>query len=229
MSESVSFPLEGTVPVFPLPNAVFFPHTLIPLHIFEPRYREMVADAIAGERRIAMALLRDGWESDYEGRPPIHPVGCLGRISREERLPNGRWNIVLLGLARVRFLQENGDQPYRIAGYEVVQDASSPLDPQAREVKRRRLVELFLRLTDRQGAPADALIEAFRKIEPLGALADLVASALPLDVPAKQRLLEEPDPLARFETLLDFLERQGASPVPARRRRLPYPPPQNLN
>src|SRR5262245_32721223 len=85
----------GAAPVFPLPDVVLFPHVALPLHIFEPRYRQMVSDALEEERYIAMALLKPGWETDYEGRPPIHEMVCLGRITAEERLPGGKYNIVL--------------------------------------------------------------------------------------------------------------------------------------
>jgi Lon protease-like protein len=78
------------LPIFPLPNVVFFPHTLLPLHIFEPRYRKMLADCLAGERRLAVVLLRPGWEADYYGRPAVHSVAGAGEIIQSEMLPNGR-------------------------------------------------------------------------------------------------------------------------------------------
>ena len=86
--------LPPSIPLFPLPNVVLFPTVSLPLHIFEPRYRDMVADALDGDRIIGMALLRPGWEANYEGRPPIYPVGCAGLITHSERLPDGRYNIV---------------------------------------------------------------------------------------------------------------------------------------
>src|SRR5213078_2405108 len=89
---------SGVVPVFPLPNVILFPGMFLPLHIFEPRYREMTADAIRGERLIAMALLKPGWENHYEGRPPIHPIMGMGKIVEQEALKDGRYNLVLLGL-----------------------------------------------------------------------------------------------------------------------------------
>jgi Lon protease-like protein len=89
------------LPIFPLPNVVFFPHTLLPLHIFEPRYRKMLADCLAGERRLAVVLLRPGWEADYYGRPAVHSVAGAGEIIQSEMLPNGRSNIVLRGLGRI--------------------------------------------------------------------------------------------------------------------------------
>ena len=96
----------GTARLFPLPNLVLFPHVVQPLHIFEPRYRELMADALAGDRLIALALLRPGWEEDYDQQPPIHPVICLGSIHKEERLPDGRYNLLLQGVSRARVLEE---------------------------------------------------------------------------------------------------------------------------
>jgi Lon protease-like protein len=101
--------------VFPLPNVVFFPKTYLPLHIFEPRYRQMVADATIGGQCIAMALLKEGWESDYYGNPAIYPVLCVGRIVSVQPLPDGRSNILLQGLERCEIDEEHFDRPYREA------------------------------------------------------------------------------------------------------------------
>src|SRR5262245_20349927 len=85
----------GLARLFPLPNLVLFPHVIQPLHIFEPRYRQLLADALVDDRLMAMALLQPGWEKDYHQRPPIHPVVCLGRIFKEEKLADGRYNLLL--------------------------------------------------------------------------------------------------------------------------------------
>src|SRR5271166_4788446 len=95
---------SGTVRLFPLPNLVLFPHVMQPLHIFEPRYRQLTADALAADRLITLALLRPGWEADYDGKPAIHPVACIGRVVAEQRLDDGRFNILLRGLSRLRVL-----------------------------------------------------------------------------------------------------------------------------
>src|SRR5437763_5081870 len=91
---------RGVARLFPLPNLVLFPHVVQPLHVFEPRYRQMTADALAGDRLIALALLKSGWEDDYDAQPPIHGVGCLGRVAAEQLLPDGRYNLLLRGLSR---------------------------------------------------------------------------------------------------------------------------------
>src|SRR5436309_11398401 len=95
---------DGTARLFPLPNLVLFPHVMQPLHIFEPRYREMTAEALQGNRLIAMVLLRPGWEADYAGNPPIHEFACLGKIVADQKVADGRYNILLRGLSRIRIV-----------------------------------------------------------------------------------------------------------------------------
>src|SRR5438445_4483396 len=97
---------DGIARLFPLPNLVLFPFVIQPLHIFEERYRRMTADALAGDRLIGMVLLRPGFEAEYAGRPAIHSVACLGRIVADKRLEDGRYNLLLRGLARVRIAAE---------------------------------------------------------------------------------------------------------------------------
>src|SRR5438034_814353 len=105
--------MSDLLPLFPLPNVVLFPNVFLPLHIFEPRYREMVADAIASDRMIGMVLLRPGWEHDYEHCPPVYPIGCSGIVTHFDRLPDGRYNIVLRGLERFRIVEEDHSRNYR--------------------------------------------------------------------------------------------------------------------
>src|SRR5881409_4083016 len=99
--------LPPVIPIFPLPNVVLFPNVFLPLHIFEPRYRSMVADALAGDRIIGMVLLKPGYERDYEGRPPVYPMGCAGVISHAEPFADGRCNIVLRGMQKFRIVTED--------------------------------------------------------------------------------------------------------------------------
>src|SRR5258706_571818 len=131
--------VRGTVPVFPLPDLVFFPHAALPLHIFEPRYRLMVEDALRGDRMIAMALLRPGWERGYDGSPEVFPLACAGLIEEEVLLPGGRFNIRLRGLARVEIRSFVQESPYRIASVRVLQDRNEEDGPVVAEEKRRLL------------------------------------------------------------------------------------------
>lgn len=110
-----AFIIPNRLPVFPLPNVVFFPKTYLPLHVFEPRYRRMVADVTMGGQCIAMALLKEGWEPDYYGNPAIYSALCIGRIVSVQPLPDGRSNILLQGLERGEILEEHFEKPYREA------------------------------------------------------------------------------------------------------------------
>jgi hypothetical protein len=109
------------LPLFPLPRVALFPHTLLPLHVFEPRYRALLADVMAGSRLLGVPMLRDGWEADYAGAPEVFPVFGLGRVVKQECLEDGRSNIVVQGLGRVRLVEElDGPQPYRRARVELL-------------------------------------------------------------------------------------------------------------
>src|SRR6185503_3983944 len=177
----------------PLPNCVLFPGMFLPLHIFEPRYRAMTADALEGERLIAMALLKPGWQETYEGAPAIHEIVCVGKIIEDARLDDGRYNLVLLGLSRARVLEEVGQGPYRTARVEVLADQAP--DPKRTERKRRILLELYAAIMKsvNQGAvpvPPDDV--------PLGMLVDLVTPFVVKEIPMKQQLLEKIDAEDRY-------------------------------
>jgi uncharacterized protein len=114
----------SAVPLFPLPGLVLLPHAVLPLHIFEDRYRAMTADALAGDQQIAMALLRPGWEKDYYARPLIEPVVCVGRIMSWEKLADGKYNFLLQGTARARVVREREDGAYRVAQLARIEETS---------------------------------------------------------------------------------------------------------
>src|SRR5882762_8820820 len=114
---------SGRVRLFPLPNLVLFPHVLQPLHIFEPRYKEMLEEAIEDDWLVALALLAPGWEADYEGRPAVMPVACLGRVATYHRMEDGRYNLLLVGLKRVGIVRElPSTKSFRQAEVEVFDD-----------------------------------------------------------------------------------------------------------
>ena len=122
--------IPDCIPVFPLPNVVFFPKTYLHLHIFEPRYRAMVEDVATIGGCIGMALLSEGWQHDYEGNPPVYEIGCVGRMISTQALPDGRSNIVLQGLQRYRILEEDHQRPYRQARISLEPyKAAESLDP----------------------------------------------------------------------------------------------------
>lgn len=128
-SQEAPFPIPAVVPVFPLPNVVLFPHTYLPLHIFEPRYREMVHDASSRDQCIGMALLKDGWEDAYEESPPMFEQGVVGRMVSVKKMPDGRYNIILQGLRRCLYEEHDVSTRYRQATISLLpEDSSETLD-----------------------------------------------------------------------------------------------------
>lgn len=142
------------VPVFPLPNVVLFPHAVVPLHVFELRYRTMVRDALAGERMIALALLKPGWEGEYHGSPAFHRLGCLARFEEVEWLPDGCYDLRLLGLSRVRLGTPVREFPYRAARVESLPEAPYTEDDPVVRSERRVLLDLYRRLSGQPGREA---------------------------------------------------------------------------
>ena len=196
----------GTVRLFPLPNLVLFPHVAQPLHIFEARYRQMMADALADDRRLAMALLRPGWEEDYHKRPPIHPMVCLGRITQEAQLPDGRYNLILQGLCRARVLEEvDTDRLYRIARVDLCPDVPVSSSQRA-EALRRELGQGIEPFFAGQAASLEQMRRLLGSPLSLGQLCDIFAYALPMELEIKQQLLEEVGVQPRVRLLLSSLE-----------------------
>ena len=139
------FSIPARIPVFPLPNVVLFPKTYLPLHIFEPRYRAMVSDVAMSGQCIGMALLKDGWETDYYGHPPVFSMGCVGRLASVQPLADGRSNILLQGLERFEIEREWYDNSYREATISVaVRGTEALLDPAVRQ-RLFSILESYLR------------------------------------------------------------------------------------
>lgn len=192
------------LPLFPLPEVTFFPGTMLPLHVFEARYRALVMDVLARDRRLCVVQLRPGHTAAYAGKPPVYPVAGAGEIVNWERLANGRYNILVRGDARVRLAREQpSDTLYRIALGERLEDAV-PARPLGADVERvrvacRRLLTLLKRPTDLLDA---ALAEGQRP----GLIADRIASAVVPEAAVRQRLLETLDVGARLTRLGMALE-----------------------
>jgi Lon protease-like protein len=203
---------EGQARLFPLPNVVLFPHVMLPLHIFEPRYRQMTADALAGDHLLALVLLRPGWEEDYEGRPPVHSVACLGKIVAEQRLPDGRYNLLLRGLSRGRICDEvSTGQLYRTVRLELF--GAEPEPAQAKDSPlRQELGRLTKDWLSAMGSTYQQLGKLLQGDLTLGALTDILSFALPLAMEFKQELLEEIDVEQRVRRLLRHLESQTPPP-----------------
>ena len=193
--------LPHAIPIFPLPNVVLFPNVFLPLHIFEPRYREMVADALKGDRIIGMVLLRPGWEPDYDGRPDVYPIGCAGVITNAERMPDGRYNIVLQGLEKFRILGEDPGRAYRIARVDGLTESAAAENRDAMRAVRRRLEELLV--PHAEGQAVDPKLPSSMPDEDL---VNALAQYLELEPVEKQALLEREGLLARSRSLVDLLE-----------------------
>jgi Lon protease-like protein len=190
------------LPLFPLPNTVLFPNVFLALHIFEPRYKEMVADAVASDRMIGMVLLRPGWEREYEGRPAVYPIGCSGVITHVERLQDGRYNIVLRGLERFRILEEDHARSYRRAATEpLIEYTMAPADRTAIRGQRTKLEQLLAPATEKTGT--DIKIPSAMSDEDL---VNALAQYLDLEPLEKQALLEKDNLRTRAESLVELLE-----------------------
>ena len=204
MSDLWKDPLEdfsGKMPIFPLPNVVFFPHTFLPLHIFEERYRAMVADATNGEKLICMALLKPGYEDDYEGSPHIHTVGTVGFMPMKKDHADGTSDILLVGMDKVKIKEITSDMPYRVAEVEILHDVVGESDPEALQEK---IFQQFNVLND------DNLLSAATQFFSEGLdfemAVNLVISHLEIEGEEKQKLLELGDLSLRAKVLLQYLE-----------------------
>jgi Lon protease-like protein len=204
MHDPTDTPDFSAVPLFPLPNVVLFPRAVLPLHIFEDRYRAMVADSLKGRRQIAMALLREGWEKNYHTRPAIDPVVCVGSILAHERMPDGRYNILLQGIARARVVRELGDQPFRVAELAALRDTSTMEIDLTDD--RRRLQSVF----EADYFSSTGIGRQFRELvggqTATATLADLIAFTLLEDVKLKQSLLADCDVRRRVTRTVDAVE-----------------------
>jgi len=198
--------MSDLLPIFPLPNVVLFPNVFLPLHIFEARYREMVADALKSDRLIGMVLLRPGWQRDYEGRPPVYPIGCSGVITHVDRLPDGRYNIVLRGMQRFRVLEGDARLSYRRARIEQLPESTCCAeDAAAIRTQRSKLDTLLAPAVERSFADiaGEAKIPAAMGDEDL---VNALAQYLDLEPLEKQALLEQRSLRSRAESLVELLE-----------------------
>jgi uncharacterized protein len=203
---------SGKVRLFPLPNLVLYPHVMQPLHIFEGRYREMLEDALAGDQLITMALLKPGWETDYESRPPIAQYACLGKVVAHHRLEDGRYNLLLMGVERVRIVEELKPlRSFRQASVELVEDCYDFATPAEQRHVQERLLAAFRKHLPCSCELPEQLESMLSNQLPLGLLTDLAAYALPLETPLKQELLAECLVRRRAEILLSEVKKLAAT------------------
>ena len=198
--DPVSIP--KVIPLFPLPNLVFFPRTYVPLHIFEPRYREMVQAAAASHRMVGMVLLKEGWEADYEGAPAIFAMGCVGRMMNVQRLSDGRSNILLQGLRRFEIQHEVGAESYR-QGRIVLKDLFQPDAALPTEIRREIVKVVAGLIRNREdGVTLSAMLK-----QPIhdDVLVQNLSFALDFTPLEKQFLLESDSLIQQGRRLLDLL------------------------
>ena len=226
--EDLSFSFEefsGTVRLFPLPNLVLFPHVMQPLHVYERRYRELLEDALAGDRLIAMAILAPGWETDYEGRPPLEPVACLGRVTTHHQLEDGAYNVLLLGLCRVWLVEEvEPGSSFREAEVELWKDYCPPQEAAGRGALQRKLRNAFVKVLPMLPDAQEQLDQLLGSDVSLGVLTDVISYMLDIDLAAKEELLAQVDVHRRAELLLGHLAAAAEDREPARSGALAFPP-----
>jgi Lon protease-like protein len=190
--------LPDRIPLFPLPNVALFPEMPLPLHVFEPRYRQMVADVrAAGHETIGMVLLQPGWEPSYYGRPAVFPLGCAGRIEQCEALPDGRYNMVLRGTARFTIVDEPvGPEPYRMARVVARPDHA---DEPALEAARQDLIAAIERASEQE-------VVLLHGHLPPALFVNALCQSLDLEPVERQALLDCDDVVLRCRRLIEILQ-----------------------
>ena len=211
--------------LFPLPNLGLYPHVMQPLHIFEDRYREMLEDALATDQLIAMAVLQPGWEDDYESRPPVVEYACLGKVVAHHRLKDGRYNVLLMGVQRVRIIKELEPlRSFRQARVELIEDCYDFDSPADRKNMHERLLTAFRKHLPCACQLPEQLESMLTADLPLGLLTDLAGYALPLESDVRLQLLAECRVRCRAEILLAEVEKLVAAAGPAEPGKRAFPP-----
>ncbi len=228
---------DGQVRLFPLPSLVLFPHAMQPLHIFEPRYCEMLAEALESDELIAMATLTETQPSG-EGDPPIDPTICIGKIVSHVERDDDRHNVLLVGIKRAQVTAEvDAGRCFRIAKINVLDDLYPPSGMNDRSQLRADLLTAFGEVIPASQSVQQGLSELLAGSMGLGPITDIISHTLPLSVTMKLRLLAEQNVDHRAQLLINFLG-SGAVQLPssdhqpggnAAKTRLPFPPPFSTN
>jgi len=192
--------LPQAIPIFPLQDVTLFPNSTQPFHIFEPRYRDMVADALESDSIIGMVLLQPGYEPEHEGQPPVYEMGCAGVIIASEQLPDGRYNIVLRGLTKFRILSEDLDRSYRLASVEAISDGVPTSERSLLPQSREELEEVF-----RTAFPSAQL--SFSDMSDAEVI-DGLSLVVPIEPTERQELLEADGPVRRASGLVSLLRQR---------------------
>ncbi|MFY8201257.1 MAG: LON peptidase substrate-binding domain-containing protein [Pirellula staleyi] len=197
---------DGLVRMFPLPNLVLFPHVIQALHIFEPRYCDMLTESLESDHLITMALLIPGWENHYQGKPKLASVVCIGRIISHSPTDDGRHNILLAGLQRARIVEElDVTSSFRQARVELMPDVMPEDFKESIDEHRRELLNVFRSVIPRDSANSKTITDLLTQQLPLGILTDIISYAANLPIPIKQLLLGEPNVKTRYLTLMEHM------------------------
>lgn len=198
--------LQNPIFLFPLPSTVFYPSTLLPLHVFEPRYRQMVIDALESHRLIGMVLLRPGWEENYFDKPVVATVGCAGKIETTQSLPDGKFNIILKGLSRFRIVREAGSKPYRLAEVDFLSEVNDESVDFSENLYAKKLFDYYEKYMDLLPAEHQSKKIELKNCQWLSSMVDQIAYQFDFKSEDKQTLLEELDVRKRVETLMSMVE-----------------------
>lgn len=229
---------DGRVRLFPLPELVVFPHAMQPLHIFEPRYCEMLAESLSSDQLIAMATLTGGIAATAAEAPPIASTVCLGKIISHAEVEDDKHNILLVGVRRAKIIRElDTGRSFRIAEVAVAEDVYPPSKSEARVELKKELLDAFGEVIPVSANVQKNLHELMAGQMGLGPITDIVSYTLPFEIEAKLRLLAEPDVDLRAEQLVRLLrsgtielhsvsvEEQSLEDEPGER----FPPPFSVN
>ncbi|MCA9259650.1 MAG: LON peptidase substrate-binding domain-containing protein [Planctomycetales bacterium] len=209
--DSADFTLDeqrfrGVVRLFPLPDLVLFPHVMQPLHIFEPRYLQLLHEALDSDGLIAMSTFLPGWEANYEGRPGLCHALCIGRVVTHQRQDDGAYNVMLLGLRRARLIEELPPRKlFREARVELLEDLQPERSADFNQSLQAELCEKFRQFLPDDFGDNPSVVDLLQSEASLAALTDLVSFAAPLETPVKYELLAERDVEVRARRLCDAL------------------------
>ncbi len=215
-ADNLGFELDGfsgIARLFPLPNLVMFPHVMQPLHIFEPRYRALLEEALEMDKLIGIALLSEGWEAEYEGRPPLRPIACLCRVAHSQRTEQGTYNILALGIERIQIVRELPPHKlFREAEVQILADVYPDSTASHRIQLQQELLDHFKQSLPQIPQVHEQYEQLLSAQIPLGTLTDLIGYSLDLPIPERERLLAEPNVDLRAAFLLDRLTLKHSVP-----------------
>ncbi|HET9251270.1 MAG TPA: LON peptidase substrate-binding domain-containing protein [Candidatus Eisenbacteria bacterium] len=195
--------------MFPLPNVVLFPKTMLALHVFEPRYRLMMDEVLKGNQSLVIALLKPGWEADYHGTPEVHPLACVGKIVQHQELADGRYNITVHGEYKVAIESVEQSHPFRVAKVRRIHEDNAWGEAPGAADQTRELMALFRRFNEGQGAAID-LAQVFGAHMAADGILNSISMHLNVEPAVKQRLLELESTEQRYRAVFQFLSDSAA-------------------